>query len=173
MPHRYWLEIGSTPGGNDFLSSFAALAAEPLIYSTNTLVSGKTYYARVRAESAAGVLGEFSEPGPGISVWISADQPTVAKPYNWPNPFDPAQGATNIGFNLSAPAEVALKIFTLQGIAVYAAAGRESSVGNKVWLWNGRNGSGRMVEPGGYVCIITKKYSGKTEVQKFKLAVLY
>ncbi|HAF94738.1 MAG: hypothetical protein A2021_00575 [Elusimicrobia bacterium GWF2_52_66] len=172
IPWRYWFEIGSTPDGNDFLSS-SFTATAPLTYAAANLLSGKTYYARVRAESAAGVLGEFSEPGPGIAVWISATQAPIAKPYNWPNPFDPAAGATSIGFYLKSEADVTIKIFTLQGIPVYAASGHEPSEGNKVWRWNGRNGEGRMVEPGGYICLITKKYSGKTEVQKFKLAVLY
>ena len=168
----YFLEIGSTPGGNDFLFGYE-LPSAVLSYSTNTLVSGRTYFARVKAKSSAGKLGDWSDPGPGVAVWISAAQTPVAKPYNWPNPFDPAQGATNIGFNLSAPAEVSLKIFTLQGISVYAASRREPSAGNAVWQWNGRNGDGRMVEPGGYMCLLTKKYPGKTEVQRFKLAVLY
>lgn len=168
--YRYWLEIGTTPGGNDFLAVYPTSA---LSYSTTTLVSGKTYYARVRAESTAGILGDFSAPGSGVSVWISQSVAAVAKPYNWPNPFDPAAGPTNIGFNIDSAAHVSLKIFTLQGALVYETSAYEGSGGNKVWRWNGRNGSGRTVEPGGYVGLITKRYSGRTVTQKLKLAVLY
>ncbi|MBI4656649.1 MAG: hypothetical protein HY746_07885 [Elusimicrobia bacterium] len=167
---RYWLEIGTSPGAKDFLSNFNTAG---LSYSTNTLVSGKTYHARVRAETTAGVLGPFSEPGSGVSVWISQSEQAISKPYNWPNPFDPAGGSTNIGFYLESSAKVTLKIFTLQGAKVYERVQTENSAGNKVWLWSGRNESGSMVEPGGYVVVIFKEYAGRVETQKFKVAVLY
>jgi len=170
--YRYWLEIGTTPNGNDFLSS-SSVPATTLSYLAGGLLTDRTYYARVRAESMAGVLGEFSTAGPGVVVWIASTVNPISKPYNWPNPFDPAAGATNIGFNLAAPAQVTLKIFTLQGALVYEASGNEASGGNKIWQWTGRNGRGSMVEPGGYVGLIIKRYGGGTDSQKFKMAVLY
>ena len=170
--YRWWLEIGTEPGANDFLSNYP-LPGNILEYSTNTLVSGKTYYARVRAESFAGVLSEFSQPGPGVSVWISQTEPAILKPYNWPNPFDPALGPTNIGFNLKEAAKVTLKIFTLGGYKVYEETKYENSPGNYVFLWTGRNEDGKMVEPGGYIGVIIKHYSSGVKTQKFKIAVLY
>jgi hypothetical protein len=170
---RYWLEIGTFPGGNDELSSYSTTA---LSYSAPaaSLDSGKTYYARVRAESQAGVLGEFSAPGSGVRVWITADEAAISKPYNWPNPFDPAAGATNIGFHLAGPATVTLRVFTLHGREVWSRSAYEPSAGNKVWTWDGRNGAGSAVEPGGYAVMIVKDYSaGGSQTQKFKLAVLY
>lgn len=170
---EYILELGTFPGGND-LGTDSVLASAPLNYSTNTLVSGKTYYGRVRAKSAAGVLGEFSSPGSGVQVWITANEAAIVKPYNWPNPFDPAAGATNIGFNLAGPATVTMRIFTLQGREVWSRSAYEPSAGNKVWTWNGRNGAGSTVEPGGYAVMVTKDYAGGgSQTQKFKLAVLY
>lgn len=168
--YRYWLEIGTIPGGKDFLSAFNTTS---LSYSTNSLVSGKTYYARVRAESTAGILGEFSEPGPGVTVWKKKDEQPVPGAYNWPNPFNPRVRAANIGFYLREPAKVTLKIFTLQGFGVWEKTAYESSSGNKVWTWNGRNGEGVVVEPGGYVGYLTLHYSGGAENKKFKIAVLY
>lgn len=170
---EYLLDIGSTPGGADFLSGFQVPASGSLSYSTNTLVSGKTYYARVRARSAAGVLGEFSRPGAGVAVWTPEAQPAVAKPYNWPNPFDPGQAPTNIGFHLSAPAKVTLTVYTLQGRRVRELSASESSGGNKVWHWDGRNGEGKVVEPGGYLAVVKKNYASGSETQRFKIAVLY
>ena len=172
--HEYLLDIGTFPGGNDFVSGSTAPASGALSYSTNTFVSGKTYYARVRARSTAGVLGEFSEPGAGVQVWRTADEAAIAKPYNWPNPFDPAAGATNIGFHLSGPAAVTLRIFTLQGREVWSRSAYEPAAGNKVWTWNGRNGAGATVEPGGYAVMVTSDYAGGgSRTRKFKLAVLY
>jgi hypothetical protein len=170
--YRWWLEIGTEPGAKDFLYNHQ-IPGNILEYSTSTLVSGKTYYARVRAESLAGVLGEFSEPGPGVSVWKSNTEPAILKPYNWPNPFDPATGPTNIGFNLKEPAKVTLKIFTLQGHKVYEETKFENSSGNRVFLWSGKNENGKTVEPGGYVAVIMKHYQTGTETQKFKIAILY
>lgn len=171
--YEYILELGTLPGGSD-LGTDSILASGALSYSTNTLVSGKTYYGRVRAKSAAGVLGEFSSSGGGVQVWITASEAAIAKPYNWPNPFDPASGSTNIGFNLSGPATVTMRIFTLQGREVWSRSAYESSGGNKVWTWNGRNGAGSTVEPGGYAVMVTKDYAGGgSQTQKFKLAVLY
>ncbi len=171
--YEYILEFGTFPGGND-LGTDSVLASGALSYSTNTLVSGRTYYARARAKSEAGVLGEFSAPGSGVQVWVSASEAAISKPYNWPNPFDPASGPTSIGFNLSGPATVTLRVFTLQGREVWSRSAYESSGGNKVWTWHGRNGAGAMVEPGGYAVMITKDYSaGGSQTQKFKLAVLY
>lgn len=169
----YFLDVGTTPGGNDFLAASSAAATGPLVYGVSGLASGKTYYARVRAMSTAGVLGEFSQPGSGVAVWAPQAQPPVAKPYNWPNPFNPRTGTTNIGFNLSAPARVTLTIYTLQGRRVREISASESSGGNKVWSWDGRNGEGRLVEPGGYLALIKKSYVSGSETQRFKIAVLY
>jgi len=144
-----------------------------IAYSTDTLQSGKTYYARVRAESTAGVLGEFSQSGPGVTVWIRQSESPISKPYSWPNPFNPRLQNANIGFYLKEPARVTLKIFTLQGFGVYEKTDYESFAGNKVWLWNGKNGEGRIVEPGGYIVYLIKHYLGGAEKQKFKMAVLY
>ena len=169
----YFLDVGTNPGGNDLVAASSAAANAPLRYAVGGLVSGKTYYARVRAMSTAGVLGEYSLPGTGVAVWAPEAQPAVAKPYNWPNPFDPRTGATNIGFNLSAPARVTMTVYTLQGRRVREISASEGSGGNKVWTWDGRNGEGRLVEPGGYVVLIKRDYGSRSETQRFKLAVLY
>ncbi|MBU2529747.1 MAG: hypothetical protein KKD35_01805, partial [Elusimicrobia bacterium] len=168
--YRYWLEIGTSQNSNDFLAVFETTA---LSYSTNTLVSGKTYYARVMAESEAGILGEFSDSGPGVSVWIKQTEAAINKAYNWPNPFSPVEESTNIGFNIKEAARVELKIYTLSGHQVYEKSQTEASSGNKIWTWNGRNGKGKMVEPGGYIALIIKHYQSGTETQKFKIAALY
>ncbi|OGR44562.1 MAG: hypothetical protein A2X35_00430 [Elusimicrobia bacterium GWA2_61_42] len=171
--YKYLLDIGTTPGGNDFLAGQQVLASGPLSYAAAALVSGKTYYARVRASSSAGVLGEFSLPGSGVAAWAPQAQPAVAKPYNWPNPFNPRQASTSIGFSLAAPARVTLTIYTLQGRRVRELSGSEGSAGNKVWTWDGRNGEGRVVEPGGYLAVIKKDYAAGSDTQRFKIAVLY
>lgn len=170
--YEYLLDVGTVPGGNDFLAASTASASGPLSYAVGGLVSGKTYYARARARSAAGVLGEYSPPGSGVAAWAAQEQPAVAKPYNWPNPFDPRTGATSIGFSLPGPCMVTLTVYTLQGHRVREISAYEGAGGNKVWNWDGRNGAGRVVEPGGYLGTVKKACAGGG-TQRFKMAVLY
>ena len=167
----YLLDLGTTLNGNDI---FSAKNMGLALSSLETgLPSGKTVFARVRTENNAGGVSDYSDPGPGIPVWALNQEPPMVQPYNWPNPFDPLAGPTQLGFYLKAPATVTLKLFTLEGDLVYEVTHAETSAGNKVWPWSGRNGTGKLTAPGGYVCVIEKKYAGKTERQQFKLAVLY
>ncbi|MDO8803940.1 MAG: hypothetical protein Q7R35_05895 [Elusimicrobiota bacterium] len=167
----YFLDVGTARYGNDILN--AEDVGLELSYQATGLPGGKSVFARVRAENNAGGFSDYSELGPGIPVWTLEQTPPMVKPYNWPNPFDPERGPTQIGFFLKAPAKVILKLFTLEGNLVYEEARAEGSGGNKVWPWAGRNGTGKTAAPGGYICIIEKRYTGKTERQQFKLAVLY
>lgn len=167
----YLLDLGTTLNGNDIFN--AKNMGLDLSWQATGLPSGKSVFARVRAENNAGGFSDYSNSGPGIPVWTLDQTPPMVKPYNWPNPFNPLGGPTQIGFFLNAPAKVTLKLFTLEGNLVYEETHAEGSPGNKVWPWAGRNGMGKTVAPGGYICIIEKSYAGKAERQQFKLAVLY
>ncbi|OGR66568.1 MAG: hypothetical protein A2X31_04415 [Elusimicrobia bacterium GWB2_63_22] len=167
----YLLDAGTSLYGTDIFN--AKDLGQELSYQATGLPGGKSVYARVRAENNAGGFSEYSEPGAGIPVLPLAQTAPMTQPYNWPNPFDPGVGPTQIGFFLKDPARVTLKLFTLEGNLVYEETRAEGEAGNKVWPWTGRNGAGKMTAPGGYICLIEKRYSGKTERQQFKLAVLY
>ena len=71
---------------------------------------------------------------------------------NYPNPFNPE---TWIPYQLAAPAEVALTIYDMNGVAVrrlaigHQAAGMYQSRGRAVY-WDGRNGHGESVTSGLY-----------------------
>jgi len=167
----YLLDLGTTLNGSDILN--AKNMGLELFWQATGLPSGKSVFARVRAENNAGGFSDYSDSTPGIPVWTLNQAPPMTQPYNWPNPFNPMNGPAQIGFFLNAPAKVTLKLFTLEGNLVYEETHAESSAGNKVWPWAGRNGIGKIVAPGGYICIIEKSYAGKTERQQFKLAILY
>lgn len=164
----YSLLIGSTPGGNDVFAG----STNTISYRVTGLLSGKTYYAQVAARSNAGVPGPFSAVSVGVPVFLTDQIPALAKPINWPNPFDPRLGPTNIAFSLDKSAVVILKIYTLQGRLVHQQS-LDLSVGNQIITWYGVNDSGVRVAPGGYIAVIRKDYSGRIETQKFKIAVLY
>lgn len=168
---NYLLDVGTSLHGSDILN--AQNVGLALSYQATGLPVGKTVFARVRVENNAGGFSEYSVPGPGVPVWTLDQAPPMVRPYNWPNPFNPAAGPTQIGFFLKGPASVTLKLFTLEGDLVHEETRAEGTGGNKVRVWAGRNGTGRTVAPGGYVCLIEKRYAGGTERQQFKLAVLY
>lgn len=168
---NYLLDVGTSLYGSEIHS--AKNVGLALSYQATGLPVGKAVFARVRVENNAGGFSEYSAPGPGVPVWTLDQAPPMVRPYNWPNPFNPAAGQTQIGFFLKGPASVTIKLFTLEGDLVYEETRDEGAAGNAVRVWTGRNGTGKIVAPGGYVCLIEKRYAGGTERQQFKLAVLY
>jgi hypothetical protein len=164
----YNLIVGSLPGGSDLFAGTVSIAS----YTATGMTTGRTYYAQVRARSNAGVYSLFSPVSQGLPVFIPAQTAAINKPYSWPNPFDPSKGEAQIGFNLEQAADVTLKMYTLQGRFVSSAT-RSFPAGNQIMSWNGANGSGMRVAPGGYIGVIEKHYGSRTDSQRLKIAVLY
>jgi hypothetical protein len=164
----YNLIIGSLPGASDLFAGIVSVAS----YSATGMLTGRSYYAQVRARSNAGVYSVFSPVGPALPVFIPAQNAPIAKPFTWPSPFSPARGDAQIGFNLEEAADVTLKIYTLQGRLVRSDT-RAFAGGNQIMTWNGNNDSGTRVAPGGYVAVIEKRYGSRVSTQKLKIAVLY
>lgn len=157
--------VGSTPGGSDIL----AVSTTSTSYPVTGLATGRTYYAMVRATSNGGADGPFSSISAGLPVFISNQSPSIPKPINWPNPFNPAHGPTQIGFFMTGPGSVTLSIYTLTGSKVYSET-RQFAAGNQIFPWNGNSSNGGRVAPGGYVCLIETSTGQR---QKFKIAVIY
>jgi len=168
----YNLIIGSTPGGND-LADIAPASLTTTQYVKTGLASGQTVYARVRAYSTAGVYGSFSSVSAGVPVFIATQASPFAKTINWPNPFNPSEGPTQIGIYVDSPADVKLRFFTLQGRLVHEQSYSFAAAGDQIVTWDGRNDSGARVAPGGYLVLVEKHYGGRSETQKLKIAVLY
>jgi hypothetical protein len=70
----YVLSIGTTPGGSDVLKDFSTTG---LSYTLTNAVSGRTYYAKLRAVDGAGNAGPFSAPSDGIAVDLSPPGPVA------------------------------------------------------------------------------------------------
>ncbi|MBI4061634.1 MAG: fibronectin type III domain-containing protein [Elusimicrobia bacterium] len=164
----YNLIVGSLPGAGDLFAGNVAVAS----YSAAGMLSGRSYYAQVRARSNAGVYGAFSSVSAALPVFIPDQNAPIPKPFSWPNPFDPARGDAQIGFFLDEAGDVVLKLYTLQGRLVRSAS-RSFGAGNQVMTWDGNNDSGARVAPGGYVAVIEKRYASRVSTQKLKIAVLY
>ncbi len=90
------------------------------------------------------------------------------KPFNAPNPFNPDTGETKICYYLDDDENVKIKLFTLTGDLVYSWENISGRKGLNQESWDGRNEKGRIVENGGYICLI--EAGGKK--QKCKIAVL-
>lgn len=166
---KYKFFLGTTPGGDDIISNLDVFVTS---HSVAGLQTGRSYYALVLPVSNAGVNGFASEPSQGTPVFLPAQEPRIAKPFSWPNPFDPAAGPAQIGVFFEEAADVTLKFFDLQGRLVHESTTR-AGAGNQILSWDGTRSGGGRAAPGGYIGVVQKRYGSRTDTQKFKLAVLY
>jgi len=96
---------------------------------------------------------------------------------NYPNPFHPGETPTTIAYKLSDNANVTLRIFTLTGGLVFEknfVAGQQGGItGLNQFVWDGRNGDGKLVATGGYVLHLQANGSGQTlHTQSRKIAAV-
>ncbi len=94
---------------------------------------------------------------------------------NYPNPFEPNEGATTFAFHLSEPGRVTIEIFTIMGnrVSTIVNDAQRPAGPNSTDTWDGKNESGRTVASGTYLCQITVTYdSGRTERTHRKVTVL-
>ncbi len=69
---------------------------------------------------------------------------------NFPNPFNPEAGPTNISFNLIAPANVKIAIYNIKGQLVNILADANFQSGPHQLFWDGRNATGQILNSGLY-----------------------
>lgn len=85
---------------------------------------------------------------------------------NYPNPFHPGESPTTIAYKLDDNARVRLRIFTLSGALVLEQEIPSGSVGAQAGLnqfvWDGKNGDGKVVSSGGYLLLIEASGEGET-----------
>jgi hypothetical protein len=96
---------------------------------------------------------------------------------NYPNPFHPGESPTTIAYKLADDASVALRIYTLSGDLVlekeFSSGATGGRSGLNEFVWDGRNGDGRLVASGAYILDITAKGGGETmHVMRRKLAAV-
>ena len=103
-----------------------------------------------------------------LSEGEEVEETLQEKPFNAPNPFNPDTEETKICYYLDDDENVKIKLFTLTGDLVYSWENISGRKGLNQWPWNGKNEKGRIVENGGYICLI--EAGGKK--QKCKIAVL-
>jgi len=102
---------------------------------------------------------------------------------NYPNPFSPAsssiprpQTLTEIRYELSAPAEVRLRIFNLLGVEVRTLIATTKPAGWHNAPWDGRDEKGKALPSGVYFYRLEVEPQGKRALQVIltrKLVLLY
>ena len=98
----YFLEVGTSPEGNDKVSSYVGNITS---YTLTFCLDGLTYYARVRAVNGRGIPGQWSQSSDGITVDLTPpSQPSIM---SLTHP-DPDIGYCNAApvFQLSGPADI-------------------------------------------------------------------
>ncbi|MBD3179930.1 MAG: hypothetical protein GF417_10185 [Candidatus Latescibacteria bacterium] len=86
----------------------------------------------------------------------------------YPNPFNPERGEkANIVYRLNGPRRVTVYLYDRFGNLVL----KKSDNGGRGWneiSWDGRNGRGRIVSNGGYICVIEGERDYKCKVAVLK-----
>ena len=119
------------------------------------------YYGGSSLENAASVTVGNGEDAQGLTLTLETDNVTgvddggvesVPQTFelfqNYPNPFNPE---TTIKYQLSAPAEVTLRIFNLLGQEVATLVDKQQAAGVYAVKWDGKDQFGREVASGIYI----------------------
>ncbi|MFA5858246.1 MAG: hypothetical protein WC955_04195 [Elusimicrobiota bacterium] len=114
---------------------------------------------------------DVGHKGESESIDLSASALTTQS-MNYPNPFSPDKGGTQIRFHLQKNTRVLVTIFTVSG-QIIRQWDIDGLKGSNYITWNGDNQNGSLVSSGGYIVLIEKKYSTGKERQTFKIAVVY
>jgi len=103
---------------------------------------------------------------------LSVSQTLRGKVNNYPNPFRAGRQPTHIEYILKEASDVTLTIYDLLGEVVWRKEFKAGEPGGEAGVnmveWWGKNGAGRTVGNGGYICLI----KSKREELKRKIAVV-
>jgi uncharacterized repeat protein (TIGR01451 family) len=94
---------------------------------------------------------------------------------NWPNPFNPDEESTRLGFVLPEEARVDIEVFSITGelVRTIASGASRPAGSNQGDTWDGRNDPGQVVLPGTYFCRIKVEYqAGGSEEATRRVAVI-
>jgi hypothetical protein len=103
---------------------------------------------RFYAEEAGGV----SEAVNSIVLYIAAELATDRDVTNRPNPFAAGREETTVIFRAAESGTVNIVFYTLYGDIVHSAQKDVTAGATEQYVWDGRNGKGRVVGNGGYLC---------------------
>lgn len=139
-----WISLGA-PVAVDGMS---------FLYRDSEVRPGATYRYRVTFNGETGTQTLFeSDP-------VAVPTRALALDQNRPNPFNPS---TTIEYFLPEAGRIALEIFDVAGRRIACLESGLREAGRHAAAWDGRDGSGRPVAAGIYVCRLT---AGKTSLTR-------
>lgn len=135
------------------------------IYDANSITTGQlvfepgtnaeSVHLRVKAWDSANNSSEST-----IDLLLSnQDALKLYQVYNYPNPFS---GATQFAFEITAPADVNIDVFTLSGRRIVRLGPEYLDAGYHFIDWDGRDAFGDQIANGAYLYKIKAKGSRKT-----------
>ena len=148
----YYLQVGTTPGGND---KFDGDVGNVLIYAITGCSNGTTYYARVRAKNGAGLYGSYSGNSNMITI-INGIPNSVASTKLVGNLINPSKGGqVNIQFTIIADATVKITIYNSNGELIRKICNQSRTAGSYSDLyWDGKDDVGKPVASGVYIVYV-------------------
>lgn len=186
------LRTAAAPGGVTWIDAAAAGDAGLLAPGASAVwvlrgdasprAAGHTLTVAVRDHGTGAALVRLVEAGSSAAVPVTADAglplasnalrvlEAVVSGYNAPNPFHAGREVTQLFYRVDGDADVAIRIFTLQGDLVWETRHHEAAAGAALRsaAWDGRNGAGQWVRNGVYVCSI----QAGARASRFKIAVV-
>lgn len=99
------------------------------------------------------------------TLTLAASKPNISRVWTTPNPFyprgsDPAARATSVGYTLSMPAWVTIRVYDYRGEVKTVINNTWRSKGRHYEGWPGTNNSGNFLAPGTYKYIISARSTG-------------
>lgn len=136
-------------------------------YVINTLQARTRYYWKVKVTNQYGV--ELLSPE--IFSFITLGE--IQRIYNAPNPFNPQKGEnTRIFFEMPDNGSAQLDIYSEYGDKIKTISLNNLLQGSNEFVYDGKDGNGRELYNGTYLCILKKKYSGQTKTEKCRLLII-
>jgi flagellar hook assembly protein FlgD len=89
-----------------------------------------------------------------VALYIGADLDLDREVTNRPNPFAAGREQTTVLFRAEQTGTVNIVFYTLHGDVVFQAQRAVTAGAIEQFVWDGRNGKGRVVGNGGYLCRI-------------------
>lgn len=125
---------GGGLSGNNYISIDTSTGAGTVIGPVGfSSVSGM---AMMINRTASGIAGDTPVPA------------AVSQLRNYPNPFNPT---TTVSWELSRETHLTLGVYDVSGRLIVMLLDERMSAGPQVWVWNGRDRSGRPVASGMYL----------------------
>lgn len=141
-------------------------ATKTMTYALKSNLTAGAHSIKITAKDSAENEGTKELTGLRVSGGLELDNLV-----NFPNPFS---STTKLSFQLSEPADMAIKIFTTRGTFVkeITLAKAATQIGFNTIDWNGTDYTGNLLGNGAYLYLITASNENGQVSKKGKLAIL-